>query len=117
MLDSSVLMLYRMPSYLISLLEVKLIKLPMYESADAPDLAVSAAIAAAAASTSSRGSQEERSERSTERKQEPLPFHARERGRLDWDLGRDYTTQKKPPSFRYSPLRMRENALFRLTPV
>jgi len=28
-LDSSVLMLYKMPSYLISLLEVKLIKLPM----------------------------------------------------------------------------------------
>lgn len=32
-LDSSVLMLYSTPSYLISLLEVKLIKLPMYESA------------------------------------------------------------------------------------
>lgn len=32
--DSSVLMLYKTPSYLISLLEVKLIKLPMYESTD-----------------------------------------------------------------------------------
>lgn len=43
--DSSVLILYKMPSYLISLLEVKLIKLPMYESADElEDLEVSVAI-------------------------------------------------------------------------
>ena len=34
MLDSSVLMLKRTPSYLISDLDVKLIKLPMYESGD-----------------------------------------------------------------------------------
>ena len=34
MLDSSVLILKRTPSYLISDLEVKLIKLPMYESGD-----------------------------------------------------------------------------------
>ena len=32
--DSSVLILYKMPSYLISLFDVKLIKLPIYESAD-----------------------------------------------------------------------------------
>ena len=35
--DSSVLILYKMPSYLISLFEVKLIKLPIYESADDED--------------------------------------------------------------------------------
>lgn len=38
-------MLYKTPSYLISLLEVKLIKLPMYESAvELEDLELSAAI-------------------------------------------------------------------------
>ena len=35
--DSSVLILYKMPSYLISLFDVKLIKLPIYESADDED--------------------------------------------------------------------------------
>lgn len=49
-LDSSVLMLYKTPSYRISLLDVKLIKLPTYESADElEDLDASAAIVAAAA--------------------------------------------------------------------
>lgn len=44
------LMLYKTPSYRISLLDVKLIKLPTYESADEPeDLEASAAIVAAAA--------------------------------------------------------------------
>lgn len=38
------LMLYRTPSYLISLFDVKLIKLPMYESAEVLDLEASAAI-------------------------------------------------------------------------
>lgn len=43
-------MLYKTPSYRISLLDVKLIKLPTYESADEPeDLEASAAIVAAAA--------------------------------------------------------------------
>lgn len=44
------LMLYKTPSYRISLLDVKLIKLPTYESADElEDLEASAAIVAAAA--------------------------------------------------------------------
>lgn len=38
------MMLYRTPSYLISLFDVKLIKLPMYESAEVLDLEASAAI-------------------------------------------------------------------------
>lgn len=52
MLDSSVLMLKRTPSYRISDLEVKLIKLPMYESADPleEDLGASVAVAAVAIS-------------------------------------------------------------------
>lgn len=41
MVDSTVLRLYKMPSYLILLLEVKLIKLPTYESSAELDLEVS----------------------------------------------------------------------------
>lgn len=46
MLDSSVLILNSTPSYRISLLEVKLIRLPMYESADGPDFVAPGAAAA-----------------------------------------------------------------------
>lgn len=44
MLDSSVLMVYRTPSYRISLLDMRLIRLPMYDSGAAA--AAAAAIAA-----------------------------------------------------------------------
>ena len=43
--DSSVLILYKMPSYLISLFDVKLIKLPIYESADDEDGFVTVSLA------------------------------------------------------------------------
>lgn len=48
MLDSSVLMLKRTPSYRISDLDVKLIKLPMYESAEPLEEDLGASVAAAA---------------------------------------------------------------------
>jgi hypothetical protein len=46
MLDSSVLMVYRTPSYRISLFDMRLIKLPMYDSGAAAAAAAAAAIAA-----------------------------------------------------------------------
>lgn len=53
MLDSSVLMLKRTPSYLISLLEVRLMTLPMYDSGD------TAAPPPAPAGAGGRGADEE----------------------------------------------------------